>query len=159
MQRVTDILPRGGWSGPAADHVTLDADGRHRRRMAMTADHGLSFLLDLPEAVLLRHGQGLKLEDGRIVGVLASPEPLLEVRGRDGDHLLTLAWHIGNRHLSAQMLGDRILIRHDRVIARMLEGLGAAVTDLHAPFDPEGGAYGGHEAHHHGDDGHHHHHD
>jgi urease accessory protein len=156
MQRVTDILPRGSWSGHAADHITLNADGRHRRRMAMTGDHGLSFLLDLPEAVLLRHGQGLKLEDGRIVEVLASPEPLLEVRGRDGDHLLTLAWHIGNRHLAAQMLGDRILIRHDAVIARMLQGLGAAVAEVLAPFDPEGGAYGGaHEAHEHG---HHHHH-
>jgi urease accessory protein len=110
-------------------------------------------LLDLPHAILLPGGAGLLLEDGRIVEVRARIEPLLEVRAKDAASLLRLAWHIGNRHLSAQIEPDRILIRLDHVIAIMLTGLGATVTEIEAPFDPEGGAYGGrHASHEHGHD-------
>ncbi len=115
----------------------------------MTSDNGISFLLDLPEARLLRHGEGLELEDGRVVEVRAAPESLMQVRGRDVRHLLALAWQIGNRHLEAQISEDRILIRQDPVIRTMLEGLGGKVTDVEAPFNPEGGAYAhGHDHHH-----------
>ena len=146
----------------SAGTITLDEAGRHRRRVVMTSDNGIEFLLDLPDARLLRHGDGLMLSDGRVIIVHAAPEDLLEVRARDPRHLLTLAWQIGNRHLAAQLLEDRIRIRRDHVIALMLEGLGARIDEISAPFDPEGGAYGGaHAAHHHGDGdhGHHHHHE
>lgn len=139
----------------AADTITLDETDRHRRRMKMASDQGLAFMLDLPRARLLRHGDGLVLDDGRIIKVRAAPEALIEVRGTDGRHLLALAWQIGNRHLAAQIETDRILIRRDHVIADMLTGLGATVTEIEAPFDPEGGAYGDAHASHH----HHHHHD
>jgi len=140
-----------------ADTITLDETARHRRRMKMVSDSGIGFLLDLPGARLLRHGDGLQLDDGRVIEVRAAPEDLMEVRGRDARHLLALAWQIGNRHLAAQILPDRILIRRDHVIRSMLEGLGATVTETSAPFDPEGGAYGdAHAAHDHGH-GHHHH--
>jgi urease accessory protein len=143
-------LAPGAWRGPAADHVTLSYDDRHRRRITVTGDHGVRALLDLPHAVLLAGGSGLKLDDGRIVEVRAQVEPLLEVRAKDAASLLRLAWHIGNRHLTAQIEPDRILIRLDHVIAIMLAGLGATVTEVQAPFDPEGGAYGGrHIAHDH----------
>ena len=141
-----------------AGHITLDETARHRRRMAMVSDNGIEFLLDLAEARLLRHGDGLVLDDGRVIEVRAAPEALYEVHGRDTRHMMALAWQIGNRHLAAQILPDRILIRADHVIRAMLEGLGAAVTEIHAPFDPEGGAYGDpHHGHHH--DGHSHDHD
>ena len=139
-----------------AGAITLDETARHRRRMAFVSDNGIEFLLDLPEARLLRHGDGLVLDDGRVIQVIAAPEPLLEVRGRDTGHLVQLAWQLGNRHLPAQVFADRILIRRDHVIADMLKGLGAEVAEIDAPFDPEGGAYGGHGDHGHG---HHHHHD
>jgi urease accessory protein len=140
-----------------ADTITLDETDRHRRRMKMTSDTGIGFLLDLPEARLLKHGEGLKLSDGRVIEVRATPEALYEVTGRDPRHLLTLAWQIGNRHLAADITQDRLRIRADHVIKSMLEGLGATVTEIEAPFNPEGGAYGGGHAshHHHGD----HHHD
>ncbi|MXN65801.1 urease accessory protein UreE [Stappia sp. GBMRC 2046] len=136
------------------DTITLDEHARFRRRIAMTSDNGIEFLLDLPEATLLRHGDGLKLDDGRIIEVRAVPEPLLEVRGSSPLHLLQLAWHLGNRHLEAQIEENRILIRRDHVIADMLEKLGATTAEVVEPFDPEGGAYaGGHghgHSHHHG---------
>ena len=140
------------------DTITLDEDRRHRRRLRLTSDGGIAFLLDLPHAVLLHHGAGLRLSDGRVIEVRAAPEPLLEVTGRDAGHLVALAWQIGNRHLAADISAARIRIRRDPVIAAMLEGLGARVAEIEAPFRPEGGAYGGaHQGHHHHD--HHHDHD
>ena len=157
--RVVDVFEPGGWSGPVADRVTLDYEGRHRRRIVLTGDRGVRFLLDFAHSRLLPGGAALELEDGRLVEVIAEREPLLEVRAASEAALLRLAWHIGNRHLAAQIFPDRILIRRDHVIAAMLEGLGARVREVMAPFDPEGGAYGGaHQAHDHSD-GHHHSHE
>ncbi len=158
-QRVVDVLSPGAWSGPVADHITLDYDGRHRRRIVLTADHGARFLLDLPHSRLLPGGAALELEDGRLIAVVARREDLLEVKAADTAALLRLAWHIGNRHLTAQVEAARILIRRDPVIAAMLQGLGASVREVVEPFDPEGGAYGGaHQGHDHGQDhGHDHH--
>ena len=150
MLKVVRILPAG--SGfHAADQVTLDQDGRHRRRAVLTSDRlGIDALLDQPAAVQLRHGDGLKLDDGRILQVTAAAEDLLEITAHGPDHLLRLAWHLGNRHLAAQIDGPRLLIRYDHVIGHMLEHLGAHVRRVSERFDPEGGAYGGaHQAHEH----------
>jgi urease accessory protein len=150
LLRIVDVLMPGQWSGPICDHVTLDYEGRHRRRIVLTGDHGTRLLLDLAESRLLPGGAGLKLQDGRMVQVIAKREPLLEVKASDRAALLRLAWHIGNRHLAAQVEAERILIRRDHVIAPMLAGLGAQLAEIEAPFDPEGGAYGGaHQAHDH----------
>ncbi|MDQ0315082.1 urease accessory protein UreE [Amorphus orientalis] len=143
MLKATSVLPAGSYADPA-DTVTLDFDGRHRRRIALTGNGGLAFLLDLPQAVALKSGDGLLLDDGRVVAVEAAPEPLTEVTAGDPHHLLRLAWHLGNRHLPAMIEDGRILIRRDHVISDMVRGLGGAVRDIDAPFDPEGGAYGGH---------------
>ena len=103
---------------------------------------------------MLGHGDRLVLEDGRHVEVIAAEEALLEVRARDGEALMALAWHIGNRHLPAQIEWERILIEHDHVIKDMLLGLGASVKEVSEPFQPVRGAYHGHSHghHHHGHD-------
>lgn len=132
------------------DTITLDETGRHRRRVKMVSDGGIEFLLDLPEARLLRHGEAIALEDGRVVEVIAKPERLYKVQGRDPHHLLTLSWQLGNRHLAAQIEDDHILIRADHVIKEMLEGLGAKVVEVTASFNPEGGAYAKGHNHTHG---------
>ena len=141
MIRATSVIRAGRWSGAASDHVVLGYDDRHRRRLAMQGERGLLFLLDLAEATVLHHGDGLVLADGRMVEVRAKPEPLLVVRASDAQRLARLAWHLGNRHVPAAIEADRILIRPDHVIAEMLAGLGATVTAAEAPFDPEPGAY------------------
>jgi urease accessory protein len=159
MIRATKVFAAEKWSHVATDRVVLDYDRRHRRRFAMTGEKGTEFLLDLAETAALRDGDGLLLEDGRIVEVRAAPEPLAEITAMDGAHLLRLAWHLGNRHLPTQLMGDRLRIRHDRVIEEMLIGLGAKVAAVTAPFDPEGGAYGqAHDRHDHDDHGHGHSH-
>ena len=163
--RATKVVPTGHWSGTPADTIVLDFDDRHRRRMAMTGTRGQAFLLDLEEAVALRGGDALVLDDERLIEVIAAPEPLIEIRGADPEHLVRIAWHLGNRHLPTQIAGRGLRIRRDRVIEDMVRGLGARVIEIEAPFDPEGGAYAsGHAASHaHGHDyhdhGHHHGHD
>ena len=142
MLRATALKRKGDWSGIAADTVVLDFDGRHRRRLAMTGVGGLEFLLDLAEALALADGDGLILDDGRLVAVKAAEEPLVEVTCSDSDHLVRVAWHLGNRHLPTELLGDRLRIRRDHVIEDMLVKLGARVAHVEAPFNPEGGAYG-----------------
>ncbi len=172
MLTVHEVIPYGHWSEPAADHITLDHDARHRRRWYYTADHGTAFLLDLPRAMVLGHGDALQLSDGRLVEVLAAPEALVEVTADSTATMVRLAWHIGNRHLPAELHPHAIRLRDDHVINAMLEGLGATVTKIKAPFTPEGGAYSGGGHHHHShehddghghghthDHGHHHHHD
>lgn len=144
MIRAAAIRHRGSWPGRPADSVTLTHHDRNRRRLVMQGDGGLSFLLDLPEAAILRDGDALVLDDGRLVEVRARPEALLDIRARDAHHLARLAWHLGNRHIPAAMQPGHILIRPDHVIAAMLIGLGATVAAVEAPFDPEGGAYAGH---------------
>jgi urease accessory protein len=139
--RAISIKAASTWSGETADRVVLDYDDRHRRRVAMTGSKGLAFLLDLPAAAWLHGGDALVLEDGRLIEVVAAPEPLLEIRCADARHLARVAWHLGNRHLPVQVLKDALRVRRDHVIAGMAAQLGARVIEIEAPFDPEGGAY------------------
>ena len=147
MIRATKVLGQHRWTQSAADTVVLDFDDRHRRRMAMTGTRGLEFLLDLENAVALRGGDALVLEDGRLIEVVAAAEPLLEIRGADPLHLVRVAWHLGNRHLPTQIMPKGLRIRRDHVIEAMVKGLGARIIEIEAPFDPEGGAYASSHAH------------
>ncbi|WP_254070358.1 urease accessory protein UreE [Acidisphaera sp. L21] len=149
----TAVLPAGTWAGrEIADRVLIDFDRRHRRRILLSTAAGAELLLDLPQAVRLRDGDGLELADGRVVQVIAQAEPLLEIHAHGPAELVRIAWHLGNRHLPVQLLGDRIRIRADHVIADMIHGLGGHAHAIDAPFDPEGGAYSGGGHHHHHDD-------
>ena len=143
--------------GVAFDKVSLPHDERHLRRRALTLSGGGKILVDLAEPTVLETGDRLVLDDGREVEIAAEPEELLDIRARDAVHLAELAWHIGNRHLPAQIEAARILILRDHVIEAMLEGLGATVSKVVEPFSPVRGAYSGHGGHdhHHGHDDHH----
>jgi len=161
--RATHVVTGDDATGPVHDRVKLDFDGRHRRRMTLRTEGGEELLLDLAETVALADGDRLVTEDGRHIGVVARPEPLMEVSATDPPRLARLAWHVGNRHLPTEIAGPLLYLRHDHVIADMLERLGATVRFVERPFSPEGGAYGhgrtqGHDHHddHDHDHGHHH---
>jgi urease accessory protein len=142
IKRATRVARAGTWrASEVIDRVVLDADERYRRRVALTAEGGLKFLLDLPEATALRNGDGLVLGDGAIIAVVGKPEPLAEITASDAAALARLAWHLGNRHVELQIVGDRLRIRRDRVLEDMLRGLGARVTSIEAPFEPVRGAH------------------
>lgn len=147
MRRASSVLDACQWNAAeAVDTVLLDADERHRRRVVLKGERGAQFLLDLPQAAVLRPGDGLLLDDGSVVRVEAKPEPLFEVTAGGAADLARLAWHVGNRHAELQIVGEALRIRRDHVLESMLRGLGATIAAVEAPFEPERGAYGhGHE--------------
>ena len=155
--RARTILAPGTWDAAAAvDTVRLDYDQRHRRRIVLATEGGRAVLLDLARATPLREGDGLQLDDGGVVCVVARDEQLAELHAHDAGDLARIAWHLGNRHLPAQFLGERIRIRVDHVIEDMVALLGGHVEHIAAPFDPEAGAYAGAGGHHHHGDAHDH---
>ena len=156
MRRVTSYLPAGMSEETIAGSVTLAHDGRHLRRKLLHLEDGDMVMLDLKQPVLLAHGDLLLLDDGNAIEVRAAEEKLFEITPRDRLHLVELAWHLGNRHLPAQIEEERILILRDHVIRDMLTGLGATVTEVTERFQPMRGAYhshgGGHSNHDHDHD-------
>ncbi|SFG30973.1 urease accessory protein [Novosphingobium sp. CF614] len=154
MRRIIAIEPPT--NDAAGDVVRLDFDQRNRRRMVFTTLAGQAILLDMSRPVHLRDGDGLRLDNGGLVRVEAQAEALLDIHAHSSAELVRIAWHLGNRHLPTQLLpgehGGTLRIRHDHVIAEMVEGLGGHCHPLLAAFDPEGGAYaGGGHGHRHGD--------
>jgi urease accessory protein len=140
MIRVTTALPANHGKGKPFAQLVLTSDQRRIRRKVVSVK-GEEVLVDFPEPVTLEHFGGLQLEDGRIVEIVAAPEPLLEINPRGTEHLAQIAWHIGNRHMAAQIEKKRILVPRDHVAKAMLLGLGAEVRDVTEPFLPMQGAY------------------
>lgn len=144
-------ISKNAEAGQPVGVVVLTHDERHLRRKLLHLTNDDVIMLDLKEPVVLDHGDLLMIDgaDG-YVEVVAAEEKLLEIKARDALHQMQLAWHLGNRHLAAQIDADRILIERDHVIKTMLEGLGAAVREVVEPFSPVHGAYHGHGGHDHG---------
>lgn len=138
---VVEAKARGGRN--VVGTVALAHDERHLRRRLLILQNGARVLVDLPQPVALHAGDYLLLDNGALAEIAAAEEDLIEIRPRDRLHLVELAWHIGNRHLAAQIDEDRILILRDHVIEAMLEGLGATVAHVRTGFEPVRGAYSG----------------
>ncbi len=146
------------------DHAeTIDAELvlpyelREKSRLRAALASGEEVAVLTVRGTVLRDGDLLKGDDGRIVIVRAAAEATYRVECASPQALLRCAFHLGNRHTQAQIGDGWLRIRKDTVLRDMLAGLGAQVIDEQAPFEPESGAYsagfgGGH--HHH--DGHHH---
>ena len=145
MRRAVTVKRAGSWTGLAAGTVTLPFEDRHRRRIRMTDDAGVDFLLDLADAVRLADGDALVLEQGGKIVVRAAMERVADLQCGDPADALRLAWHIGNRHTPVQVLADGGLrIAYDHVLEAMISGLGGRCDRVQAPFAPEPGAYADH---------------
>ena len=144
MRRAHIVLHAGSWSADQAlATLTLAFSDRHRRRVVLKDDQGEEFLLDLPQAAHLRDGDGLALEGGGVIEIIAQAEDVAEVHCATPEALARIAWHVGNRHMPVQILPEgRLRLPWDHVLVAMLQGLGAAPERHQAPFQPEGGAYG-----------------
>jgi urease accessory protein len=145
-RRATGVIPAGQWLPEAAvASVTLAFHDRHRRRLRMTDDAGEIFLLDLPLPVVLSDGDGLALADGGVIRVRAALEAVADISPPSPAEGLRLAWHVGNRHTSIQILpGGAFRILDDPVLVDLLSRLGASVVRRKAVFAPEPGARAGH---------------
>ena len=135
---------------PPLDTITLTYDDRYRRRIALIGDNGTKFTLDLAKATQLNAGDRLLLDTGDTIEVRAAHEDVIEAIPLDPSELARVAWHVGNRHLSCQVLPDRLVLKWDHVIVDMLGKLNCEVIRKNAPFTPEGGAYGQGRTHSHG---------
>jgi urease accessory protein len=130
--------------GQATDAITLDAQDRSIRRKLIKTTGGNDVLVDLPLTAYFEDGDHLELDDGTFLEICAAEEDLYEITGSSPAHIAQLAWHIGNRHLSAQIESNRILIKRDHIIKAMLVGLHATVSEIRDQFEPLHGAYHAH---------------
>jgi urease accessory protein len=148
------------------DKLELPFDLRQKSRLRAKLRSGEEVALILPRGTVMRGGDVVKTQDGREVQVLAAPEKLLHVEAAS---LARIAYHLGNRHVPVQVGEGFLRIAEDHVLEEMLHKLGARVSHVEAPFEPEAGAYGGghrhdemghggkiHDHHHHHDSDHHH---
>jgi urease accessory protein len=135
----------------ATERLELDFVRRTKSRLRTRLASGVEVGLFLPRGTILRGGQKLLARDGRIVEVVSAPEDLLEVRCADAFELARAAYHLGNRHVPVELGEGWLRIQTDHVLEDMLLGLGAEVSPLRAPFEPEAGAYA--HGHQHGGEG------
>ena len=140
---------------PPDDRLELPFELRQKSRLRATLASGEAVALVLARGEVLRGGDLLAATDGRVIEVVARPEQVLHVECDSPRELARAAYHLGNRHVPVEVGDGYLRIAADHVLADMLRGLGARVTALAAPFEPEAGAYGdGHRHHGHGAGGH-----
>lgn len=146
------LVPQGRGLAPVllkrAARVALDWDTRSKSRFDATDSTGRRLGVFLPRGSVVRGGDVLVAEDGSLVVVEAAPQPLLQVRpcathGSPFD-LLRAAYHLGNRHVALELQPQCLQLEPDPVLADLLRAMHLDVAEVQAPFEPEGGAYGGH---------------
>jgi urease accessory protein len=155
MQTVNKLLPQGHGLSPVilkrAAAVVLDWDTRQKSRFDTEDSQGRHLGVFLPRGTVVRGGDVLVTEDGSLVKVIATPQPVMVVRhcGKDGSphDLLRAAYHLGNRHVQLELQADALMLEPDHVLAAMLRQMHLVVTDELAPFEPEAGAYAESHAH------------
>ena len=160
-------VARGAYKLQVKGQLKLPFESRQKSRLHTQLVSGEEVGLMLPRGEVLRGGDLVTASDGRVIEVIAEPEKLLHIETKD---LARIAYHLGNRHVPVQVGENFLRIAHDHVLEEMVKKLGASVSHVEAPFEPEAGAYhheSGHEAkiHEHGHDhdhdhdhGHDHHH-
>jgi urease accessory protein len=131
-----------------AETLTLSFELRAKCRLRTHLDSGEEVGLFLPRGTILRSGDLLAGNDGRVVQVIAAAETVTEARSADALIVARAAYHLGNRHVAVEVQPGLLRLAADHVLAQMLAGLGLEVTEARAPFEPEAGAYGGQPAHH-----------
>ena len=130
------------------EQLSLPFELRQKSRLRTKLASGEEAGLFLEHGSILRGGDCLRANDGRIVLVIAADEELMEAKCATPFELVRAAYHLGNRHVPVQIGEGWLRFQADDVLAQMLRGLKATVSKVSAPFEPEAGAYAG---------GHHHH--
>lgn len=152
MLTANKLMPQGGGLAPVllkrAATVELDWDVRQKSRFDATDSQGRQLGVFLPRGTVVRGGDVLVAEDGSLVKVIASAQPVLVIthcsqHGTPFD-LMRAAYHLGNRHVPIELQPDHLKIEPDHVLAGMLRAMHLIVSEAEAAFEPEGGAYGAH---------------
>jgi urease accessory protein len=152
-------IPRSAYKLDVKGQLRLPFDSRQKSRLKTKLVSGEEVALMLPRGEILRGGDLVTASDGRVIEVLAEPEKLLHI---ESDVLAKIAYHLGNRHVPVQVGDGFLRIAADHVLEEMVKKLGAKVSAVEVPFEPEAGAYAGghqHDEMGHGGKIHEHHHD
>ena len=152
VSMILGIYEKLAGSGEHDDTLVLPFVRRQKSRLRVVLESGDEAALFLERGSILRGGDRLKADDGRIVRVEAALEPVLYVTASSPLHLSRAAYHLGNRHVPLQVGEGWLLLEQDHVLQEMLLGLGMTVFEKFSPFEPEAGAYGGGHHHHHADE-------
>jgi len=144
MVEIHSRIPRDGRNPEVRGTLKLAFDQRQKSRLRTRLASGEEVALLLPRGTLLRGGDLVGASDGRVIEVVAEPERVLHVECETPVALARAAYHLGNRHVAVQVGDSWLRIAADHVLAEMLSKLGATVTPIEAPFEPEAGAYAGH---------------
>jgi urease accessory protein len=167
MLSVNKLIPGGRGLAAVllkrASSVELDWDLRQKSRFDATDSAGRHLGVFLPRGSVLRGGDALVAEDGSLVRVIAAPQAVLRVTAC-AEHgsaldLPRAAYHLGNRHVALEVRADHLQLEPDPVLAGMLRAMHLIVSEVQAPFEPEGGAYASAHAHSHGHEHDHHDHE
>jgi urease accessory protein len=158
MITVNKLLPQGKGLSTVllkrAAAVVLDWDTRQKSRFDTDDSQGRRLGVFLPRGTAVRGGDVLVAEDGSLIKVIARPQAVMRITAC-ADHgspfdLVRAAYHLGNRHVQIELTPEHLQIEPDHVLAEMLQKMHLDVTELLAPFEPEGGAYASHAGHGHG---------
>jgi len=130
------------------DRLVLTFEQRQKSRLRARSESGEEVALALERGRLRRGGERVAAADGKVYEIVAAPEKLLHI---EADDIARVAYHLGNRHVPVQIGRGFVRIAEDHVLEDMVRRLGARVSRVDAPFEPESGAYGGegHRHHHH----------
>lgn len=126
---------------PPSGRLVLPWAERSRSRLRCRLDTGEEAGILLPPGTVLRDGDLLVADGGRAVEVVAAAETLMEARAGNAVLLARCAWHLGNRHVPIELGEGWVRFAPDHVLRGLLVGLGAEVSVVSAPFQPEPGAY------------------
>jgi len=154
MLEIRNKVSREAYRLEPEGRLELPFDARQKSRLRTHLASGEEAALVLPRGEVLRGGDLVMASDGRVVEVVAAAERLLHVECASATELARCAYHLGNRHVPVEVGEDFLRLAEDHVLEKMLAGLGAKLTHLTAPFEPEAGAYhgnaaGGHHDHEH----------
>jgi urease accessory protein len=137
------ITQRAAELRSADDRLVLPFDMRSRSRFRARLTSGEEVGVVMQRGQVLRDGDLLCADDGRIVEIGAAPESVSTLKSTDARCLARAAYHLGNRHVALQLGDGWLRYRHDHVLDDMARGLGLSVIVEEAPFEPEPGAYQG----------------
>lgn len=147
MLEIRERFPGLAQDAAVRDRLLLPFERRQKSRQRATLASGDEAAIDLPRGQVLRGGDLLVASDQRVVEVVAESETVIHVESESPQALARAAYHLGNRHVPVQVGDGWLRIAADRVLERMLEGLGMRLTSVTEAFEPESGAYGAHHRH------------
>jgi urease accessory protein len=121
---------------PSGEQIVLAVERRQflKRRWRGVAEDGTEFGFDLENRLI--DGCVIFQQGGKDYLVRQLPETVYEVSFESADHAALVAWKVGNLHLPAEILPDRLRVLHDEAMKSLLDREGWTFTEPVVLFQP-----------------------